>query len=232
MIKYKAARPSTGARLFHLLLAALAGLFVYSSNSEAADAPSAIVEDISSTSKSIQFMDYLTPGRKIDVGIGNRIIIGYLRSCVRETIKGGQVTIGQKQSVVRGGKVTRERVECDGGNLQNMTTKGSGSAVTVFRAKPGGKSKLPQSQLTIYGTTPFVSLSAKVSIIKYQRLDKKAQPLDIKVVGAISDLAKHKTQLIPGGLYRLTAGSKSIVFSVDPLAEDKSISLLQRLIQL
>ncbi len=215
-----------------LAITALLLMTVFGPVSHAADAPSAIVEDISGSSNSVQFMDYLTPGRKIKIGHGNRIIIGYLQSCVRETIAGGQITIGQKQSIVVGGKVTRERVECDGGNLQNLTAKGSGSAVTVFRAKPGGKSKLPRSQLTIYGTTPFVSLSAKISKLNVTRLDKKSQPIAIKVDGDISDFAKHKVQLSPGGLYRIKAGTKSLVFSVDPLAEDTSISLLQRLIKL
>ena len=93
---------------------------------------------------------------------------------MRETIQGGHITIGLKQSTVTGGKVTRERVECDGGNLQNMMAQGSGSAVTVFRAKPGAKSKLPKSQITIYATMPFVSLTSKSLGLKVVRLDKKA----------------------------------------------------------
>mgnify|MGYP001259980460 CR=1 FL=1 len=232
MIEDNGAPPSAGIKLYLLSLAVLAMFFVFSSNSEAADTPSAIVEDVSGSTKSVQFMDYLIPGKQIEIGAGNRLIIGYLQSCIRESIIGGKVTIGQKQSVVLGGKVTRERVECDGGNLQNMTAKGSGSAVTVFRAKPGAPSNLPRSQITIYGTTPFVSLSTKVSEINVVRLDKKGRPLAVKVQGTVSDFAKLNIQLSPGGLYRLKAGRKSIVFSVDPLAEEKSISLLQRLIQL
>lgn len=151
---------------------------------------------------------------------------------MRETIQGGHITIGLKQSTVTGGKVTRERVECDGGNLQNMIAQGSGSAVTVFRAKPGAKSKLPKSQITIYATMPFVSLTSKSLGLKVVRLDKKAKPLSINVQGSVSDFAKLGIHLIPGGLYRLSAGDKNVVFSIDPLAEDKSISLLQRLIRL
>jgi len=203
-----------------------------SSHARGGEAPSAIVEDISGAPKSIQFMDYLAPGRTIDVVASDRVILGYLRSCVRETIQGGHITIGLKQSTVTGGKVTRERVECDGGNLQNMMAQGSGSAVTVFRAKPGAKSKLPKSQITIYATMPFVSLTSKSLGLKVVRLDKKAKPLSINVQGSVSDFAKLGIHLIPGGLYRLSAGDKNVVFSIDPLAEDKSISLLQRLIRL
>ena len=175
-------------------------------------------------------MEYLLPGKKIDNG-GGRLVIGYLRSCVRETIEGGQVTIGQKQSTVTGGKVSRERVECDGGNLQNMASQGSGSAVTVFRAKPGIKNNLPKSQLTIYSTMPMVSLISNKLPLKIVRLDKKAKPINVNFQGLISDFAKLKIQLSPGGLYRLNVGEKSLVFSVDPLAEASSKSLLQRLIR-
>ena len=38
-----------------------------SSHARGGEAPSAIVEDISGAPKSIQFMDYLAPGRTIDV---------------------------------------------------------------------------------------------------------------------------------------------------------------------
>ncbi len=43
--------------------------------------------------------------------------LGYLRSCLRETITGGKVTVGLEQSKVAGAKLVRERIECDGTKL-------------------------------------------------------------------------------------------------------------------
>ncbi len=83
-----------------------------------AGSPVVIVEDVSAPGAGVSFMEYLTTGRIITLGVRDTLILGYLRSCMRETITGGSVTIGADESVVQGGKVARERVECDGGSLQ------------------------------------------------------------------------------------------------------------------
>ena len=44
-------------------------------------------------------------------------MLGYLRSCWRETITGGVVTVGAEHGTVEHGRVFRELVECDGGSL-------------------------------------------------------------------------------------------------------------------
>src|SRR6187399_1670799 len=72
-----------------------------------ADAPVAVVEDVSGKPAGIEFMDY--------VAAGDAIVRGYLKSCWRETIRGGTVTVGAEQSDVTGGTVDRVKVGCDGG---------------------------------------------------------------------------------------------------------------------
>jgi hypothetical protein len=207
-------------------------LLNFGSPSWAEEEPAAIVENYSGKLTTIQFLDVLRHGRKINLGPDDQLIIGYFHSCIKETIFGGQIIIGRQQSSVIGGKATRERVECDGGNLQRITTGNSSSAVTVFRTKKNAQQRLPKSQLTIFSTIPFISLSAKDLTIKIRRLDKSEKPRVIHVAGSTSDFSKHGIQLSPGALYHIQAGQKGLIFSTDPLAENKSLSILQRFIKL
>jgi hypothetical protein len=71
----------------------------------------ALVE--SSNSPAVELMDYLQAGQIIRLNAHETIVISYMRSCVRETITGGTVSIGTDSSEVHSGKVTRVRVACD-----------------------------------------------------------------------------------------------------------------------
>src|SRR6266702_4631856 len=70
----------------------------------------ALVEEIGEPRPGIQFMDYLNPGQMIPLRAGERLVIDYMKSCVRETIVGGVVSIGTDKSVVVGGNVSSETV--------------------------------------------------------------------------------------------------------------------------
>src|SRR5262249_31010959 len=87
--------PRSAARRLALaaVIAALAG-------PAAAAEEVALVEDIDAPSLGIQFMDYLASGQVLRLRPGETIVIDYLRSCQRETIAGGNVTIGADQSLV------------------------------------------------------------------------------------------------------------------------------------
>jgi hypothetical protein len=112
---------------------ALAGLGV---GRAAAAEPVALVEDVSGTAGGVEFMDYLAAGREIQLHAQDRLVLDYLRSCWRETITGGTVTVGAEQSVVKGGTVSRDKVECDGGKMRLSADQAAKSGVVVFRAPP------------------------------------------------------------------------------------------------
>ena len=86
--------------------------------------PATIVEDVSPTRTDVQVFDHLEAGHTVRLLADEKLILGYLASCVRETIQGGNVTIGTLQSTVTSDLVTREEVECDGGytNLSSALT--------------------------------------------------------------------------------------------------------------
>jgi hypothetical protein len=75
-----------------------------------AQSPAAVVEEMQGSVPGVQFMDYVDPGQVIRLGAHDRIVLGYLKSCWRETISGGTVTVGPEQSEVAGGEVARTKV--------------------------------------------------------------------------------------------------------------------------
>src|SRR3546814_1870446 len=102
--------------------------------------PTALVEDVSATAAGVEFMDYVAAGRVIHLGTGGTLVLSYLKSCVRETVTGGSVTVGIDQSRIEGGKVAREVVSCDGGKLALTAEQSAKSGTMVFRKAPTGGS--------------------------------------------------------------------------------------------
>ena len=146
--------------------------------------PVAIVEEIDSTGTRVQFMDFVDQNQVIHLGDKGALILGYLSSCLRETISGGTVTIGPEKSTVSGGKVTRERVECDGANMQLTLAQARQGGVMVFRDVRS--SAMPRPAYTIYGTAPVILVPPGATEIVIERLDMPADLLRF-VVGAAGD---------------------------------------------
>ena len=94
--------------IFGILLQGAGALIL----SASAQSPAAVVEDLAGNVPGVQFMDYVEPGQVIRLGAHDRIVLSYLKSCWRETITGGTVTIGTDQSEVRSGEVTRMGGQC------------------------------------------------------------------------------------------------------------------------
>jgi hypothetical protein len=77
----------------------------------------ALVEEVTGHPVGAQFMDYVEPGKIIRLGPRDKVVLGYVRSCIRETIVGGIVTVGTEQSDVQSGKLERSKVPCDGDRM-------------------------------------------------------------------------------------------------------------------
>ncbi len=196
--------------------------------SASAVGPVAIVEDVSAPGAGVTFMEYVESGRTINLGAGGTLILGYLRSCLRETITGGSVTVGVENSTVQGGRVVRERVECDGGKLQLTLEQASKSSVVVFRKPPHGGSTAPAYK--IYGTDPVIRPQAGVREIMIERIDRPGKVMRFAVVGRVVDLAAKGETLVRRGVYRVRSGGREIVFRVDANAGSGAGPLVGRLI--
>jgi hypothetical protein len=198
--------------------------------------PVALVEEVSGTSAGIDFMDYLSAGKIFKLGSADKLVIDYLRSCVRETITGGVVTIGADESRVVGGTVKREKVQCDGGKLRLTTDQAAKSGAIVFRGMPK-RSEEVKAERTLYGLSPMVDLKGAGTLV-IERLDQPGEALVVNVLaeqltrGTFYDLAKFGRVLIAGGLYRATGNGRSVTFKIDPTAQPGAAPLAGRLLRL
>src|SRR5262249_17307236 len=114
--------------------------------------PTALVEDVKSSTADVEFMDYVGTGQVIKLGPGDVLVLSYLKSCEHETITGGTVTVGTERSDVRDGQVVRTKVPCDGGKIRLTSAQANASAASTFRLQSAG------SEPTLYARTPVVRL--------------------------------------------------------------------------
>jgi hypothetical protein len=214
-----------------------------------AQGPVALVEDVTGNPAGVGFMDYVDAGKVIQLGARDSIVLSYIQSCMRETIKGGTVTIGAQQSDVQSGQVQRAKVQCDAGKMMQTPPQSMAQAAgVVFRSlgpKPGAgtapkadATKQPQPQFVLYGLSPVLQVSG-AGEVTIKRVDGKTEP-EIKLSiaesqlmkGAFFDTATKGVSLAGGGTYRVTWGDKQTVFKVDPAAKPGRAPIIQRLVRL
>jgi hypothetical protein len=212
----------------------LAVAIVLVSTHAQAQAPVAVVEDISG-SPGVELMDYVSEGKTIKLAPTDSIVLSYLKSCWRETIKGGVVTVGAGQSTVDGGTITREKVACDGGKMELAAAQSKQGAAMVFRGT--GHTPPPKPQFTIYARSPVIELAGG-GTLSLERVDRPGEKkLDLSITedelahGKFYDLAKAGTELQPGGVYRAKAGNQQVVFQVDAGAKADVGPLAGRLVR-
>lgn len=200
-----------------------------------ADEPVAVVEDVSGKPAGAEFMDYVETGKVIKLAAGDTIVLGYLKSCWRETIRGGTITVGAEQSEVTGGTVDRIRVSCDGGKMELAAAQSKQSAAMVFRKGPGPNTP-PKPQFKIYGRSPIVELKGGGKLV-IERVDVVGDSMELvlapaqAVHGAFYDLAKTDKSLKPGVVYRARVGDQQIIFEVDAAAKDGAEPVASRLLR-
>ena len=221
----------------------VAAVFVLGSiTSSVAQSPAAIVEDVKGKVTGAEFMDYVTPGTVIKLGADGTVVLGYMSSCVRETIKGGVVVVGTDESRTSLGDVSREKVDCDGKRAQLAPAQATQSAATTFRslspAKPPGATTASVSpQPVIYGLSPVIEI-AKPGKIVIERIDRPGEKFEanltakVLVKGRFYDLAAAGKSLAAGGTYAVTAGSQRAEFKVDPAARSGASPIVGRLVRL
>ncbi|MBM3487371.1 MAG: hypothetical protein FJX67_12190 [Alphaproteobacteria bacterium] len=177
-------------------------------------------------------MDYVTPGQVIELGSGGSLTLGYFRPCRQETIVGGTVTVGADESRVVGGRMSGERVECDGGQLKLTTSAAGKGAVMAFRApRPGGQSGgVDQPSVTIHALCPLFKVPANATEVTIARLDRQGPRIVVPVRNGFADLLGAAPSLAAGGVYRASAGAERIVFRVDPKASAPTGPMLSRLV--
>ena len=220
----------------------VAAVFVLGSiTSLFAQSPAAIVEDVKGKVTGAEFMDYVTPGTVIKRGADGTVVLGYMSSCVRETIRGGVAIVGTDESRTSLGEVSREKVDCDGKRAQLAPAQATQSAATTFRSLDPSKQKATtasvSAQPVIYGLSPVIEI-AKPGKIVIERIDRPGEKFEANltakmlVKGRFYDLATAGKSLAAGGTYAATAGSQRAEFKVDPAARSGASPIVGRLVRL
>src|SRR3977135_3339389 len=125
----------------------------------AAQAPVAVVEDVQGPVTGAEFMDYVAPGKVIKLGPAGTIVLGYMKSCRRETSSGVGTGIGGNEaSMVHLGEVNAGKTDCDT-NRPRMSNRQTGdSAAMVVRNLDEGT---PRTTFTLYGLSPVIETTGR-----------------------------------------------------------------------
>ncbi len=203
--------------------------------SAGAQAPVAVVEEVKGKVSGVEFMDYVTPGTKIELGRNATVVLSYTKSCRREMITGGTVTVGAEQSAVEHGKIEYRIVDCDAGRIELSEREASQSAATVFRKLSPQEAEAPQ--ITLHGRSPVVETNGPGALV-IERLDRPGERHEFVVGrkslvhGRFYDLARAHTGLTPGATYRATVGALKVAFKVDARAKSGATPIVGRLLRL
>ena len=216
------------------MFAAVVG-FVSFTGLAAAQAPVAVVEEVQGAVTGAEFMDYVVPGKVIKLGQAGTVVLGYMKSCRRETITGiGTVIVGAEESMVHLGEVKAGKVDCDSGSSRPINRAVGESAAMAVRSL-GAKGSTPQ--LTLYGLSPVIETTGRGKLL-VERLDVKGERYDVSLTpasvvrGKFYDFAKNGTALKPGGTYAASLGSRKAVFLVDPGAGPGPTPIIGRLVRM
>ena len=217
------------------IFAAIVGLVGFTGLA-AAQAPVAVVEDVQGKVTGAEFMDYVAPGAVIKLGPAGTVVLGYMKSCWRETITGvGTVIVGADESMVHLSEVKAGKVQCDSNHSQLVGREVRESAATIVRSIDESVSTKPQ--VTLYGLSPVVETTGRGKLV-LERLDVTGERYDVNLTaasvvrGKFYDFAKTKTTLKPGGTYAASLGSQRTVFLVDPAATPGPTPIIGRLVSL
>jgi hypothetical protein len=202
-----------------------------------AETPVAIVEDVQGKIDGVEFMDYVAPGKVIKLGPNATLVLGYLKSCWRETITGGVVLVGPEQSSVQLGDVQRVKVPCDANAVQLSEREANQSAATTFRTVKQDKQAAPKKLTTLYGVSPLVEAKSG-GTLSIERIDAKEPQLTVPLTanllvrGKFYDFAKAGKTLTPGGTYLATLGARRLTFQVDAHATSSATPIVGRLLRI
>ena len=184
----------------------------YSLSAQAAGKRVAIVEAGGAASAGLTEFSVLNLGTEFKLAPGETITIGYLSSCISETITGGVVLVGDKQSQVTGGKVELEEGGQCGEPRLSLSAAESQQSATIAMRGPGVRHVFTQTPLLLGNEGEKLSLK----IVSVE--DGKAVGTFQSEIGRI-DLAAEKLELKPGKTYLIQVGDTEIKLEVDAAAK-------------
>ncbi|MBI2585288.1 MAG: hypothetical protein HYW28_05365 [Rhodospirillales bacterium] len=211
-------------RLF-ILLALVGGIATGGALRATADdkAAVALVEAVENAANAgVGFMDYVYPGKVIELGSGGKLALSYFDTCLTETIAGGRVTVAKGASDVAGGQVSAKKFPCQRARMVVTAETGEAGA-TVSRVTPFAGQDW--AEFTVKTPEPVFKWRAAAGATALKVMDMDAEPPKLIWQGQVegghfaypADAPKLKVgvpyqiQVSPPGVSTIVA-----MFSVDP----------------
>jgi len=187
----------------------------------------AIVEEASG-SLTIGLFDVLEEGDEVDLGESGTLTLGYFSSCVSETITGGRVIVGSRQSEVLNGDVVRTTVECDGGNVMLSESQQAQSGADVFRDETR---KQKNAKYVSFGDQPILIFSEPAKSLRIRRVDDDGIDEIITINGSIANFEVLGVRLSVGGIYQVRIRDRRFYLMPQERSGNRVPSLLNRVIR-
>jgi len=195
------------------------------SSSFAKDA--AIVEDASG-SLTVGLFDVLKEGDEVDLSESGALTLGYFSSCISETITGGRVIVGSRQSEVFDGDVARTTVECDGGNVMLSEPQQAQSGADVFRDEI---QKQKNAKYVSFSDQPILIFSEPIKSLRIRRVDDDGIDKIIAINGAVANFEVLDVRLSVGGIYQVRIRDRRFYLMPQERSSNRAPSLLNRVIR-
>lgn len=175
------------------------------------DTASAMVTAISDAPEALVMLsDTVLPGDTINLGSSGRLTLAYGNGCWTESFIGGVVTVGVGTSQVVGGQKIPSVVDCKRAQVAaSADSAEAGAGVNRFdpRLWPG----------MVVVTSPWPEFRDSDGSIRVLRLDGASpQPVWEGQGGPGFRYPGAAPRLRPGVPYRVEAGGRSALFSIDP----------------
>jgi hypothetical protein len=207
----------------------LAACMAISAPAGAAGQPVAVVESGGESSKLAPF-ELLTEGQRIALSGDEELVISYFESCSRESITGGSVIVGRTASTLNGGTVEAHTYKCVISTL-NLSPDEQSSAAFVLRGPPTGDPIADLAKFVSPTELPLI-LAVGADSVELVDLRDASRHWTVPTKGGIADLAAVSGPLKDRGVYRVTAGERSVVFRIANTASNAEFPLLKRLLPL
>jgi len=195
------------------------------SSSFAKDA--AIVEDASG-SLTVGLFDVLKEGDEVDLSESGALTLGYFSSCISETITGGRVIVGSRQSEVFDGDVARTTVECVGGNVMLSEPQQAQSGADVFRDEI---QKQKNAKYVSFSDQPILIFSEPIKSLRIRRVDDDGIDKIIAINGAVANFEVLDVRLSVGGIYQVRIRDRRFYLMPQERSSNRAPSLLNRVIR-
>ena len=195
--------------------------------------PTALVEDVKSTTTDVEFMDYVGTGQIIKLAPRDVLVLGYLRSCAHETITGGTVLVGAEKSDVQGGKIVSRKVACDGGKMQLTSQQASASGASAFRLQSAAVNP------TLHARSPMIQIPKLQEkdgrTLLIERAGRPGERIEIAIgdlaAGSFYDMAKADKPLTRGAVYNASLGPSKVTFKIHAKAKSGRTPVISRLLR-